>query len=347
MSAEIESLVTDAAARRTGSGTSPMLVALAVLALVTAAHAQWRIGRMSDSLETAQAQIIELRGLRVALATQQSEAAARLETSLTGLRAELTGLRELPSQVEELSRSQAELRARTETPQRAWVRAEALYLLELAGRRLELEGDVRTAMVAMESADARLATLHDPGVSAVRSELAKELTALRAAPQPDVAAIVTRIGAVESRAKTLPVLGIPITKGQRADAELTGLGPFERAWLRISTATRDLLSLRRVEPMNARLVTQEEEALRRQHLELLLVAARIAAMQGNAAAYSQALKSAIEWVDQCFDARSQAVRAARREVDELGTMTVAAPRPPIGAAAQMLRRLTQGGAAQS
>jgi hypothetical protein len=83
MSAEIESLVTDAAARRTGSGTSPMLVALAVLALVTAAHAQWRIGRMSDSLETAQAQIIELRGLRAVLATQQSEAAARLETSLT------------------------------------------------------------------------------------------------------------------------------------------------------------------------------------------------------------------------------------------------------------------------
>ena len=93
--------------------------------------------------------------------------------------------------------------------------------------------------------------------------------------------------------------------------ELTGLGPFERAWLRISTATRDLLSLRRVEPMNARLVTQEEEALRRQHLELLLVAARIAAMQGNGAAYSQEHKSAIEWIDQCFDARSQAVRAAR------------------------------------
>jgi len=87
--------------------------------------------------------------------------------------------------------------------------------------------------------------------------------------------------------------------------------------------------------------------LRRQHLELLLVAARIAAMQGNGAAYSQALKSAIEWIDQCFDARSQAVRAARKEVNELGTMTVAAPRPPIGAAVQMLRRLTQGGAAQS
>jgi len=347
MSAEIESLVTDAAARRTGSGTSPMLVALAVIALIAAAYAHWRIGRLSDSLDVAQAQIVELQGLRAVLAAQQSEASARLETSLTDLRAELTGLRELPSQVEELGRSQAELRARTETPQRAWVRAEALYLLELAGRRLDLEGDLRTAIVAMESADARLATLHDPAVSAVRSELAKELAALRAAPQPDVGAIVTRIGAVESRAKTLSVLGIPITKGQRADADLTGVGPFERAWRRISIATRDLLSLRRVEPMNARLVTQEEEALRRQHLELLLVGARIAAMQGNAAGYRQALRSAAEWIDQCFDARSQAVRAARQEIGELGAMPVAAPRPTIGAAAQMLRRVTQGGAAPS
>ena len=44
------------------------------------------------------------------------------------------------------------------------MRAEALYLLELAERRLKLEGDVNTAIVAMESADARLATINDPAV---------------------------------------------------------------------------------------------------------------------------------------------------------------------------------------
>jgi hypothetical protein len=43
-------------------------------------------------------------------------------------------LREIPAQLDEVGRTVEELRAHTESPERAWVRAEALYLLELATR---------------------------------------------------------------------------------------------------------------------------------------------------------------------------------------------------------------------
>jgi uncharacterized protein HemX len=338
MSAEIESLVTDDAARRAGRGTSPMLVVVAVLALLVALYAHLRLGRIASAVETAQADLAQLQGTRVQLASQQSALSSRIDTSLTELRAELKAFRELPAQVDELSRSQAELRARTEAPQRAWVRAEALYLLDLAGRRLDLEGDIRTAIVAMETADARLATLKDASLAGVRAELGRELDRLRAAPLPDVPAVLLRLGAVEARVAMLPVTGIPVSEGRRAIPQ-PDERPLARAWRRISTAMRDLFSLRRVDQVTARLVTQEEESLRRQHLELLLAGARIAAMQNDAAAYTQSLRAASQWLEQYFDAQSETVAAARTELDALAKMSVQAPHPTIGAAAQLLRRL--------
>jgi uncharacterized protein HemX len=339
MSAEIESLVTDDAARRARRGTSTMPVALAVLALLIAAYAHVRLGRIASSVEAAQAELAQLQGTRVQLASQQSSLASQVEASLDQLRSDLRGLRELPAQVDELSRSQAELRARTDAPQRAWVRAEALYLLELASRRLDLEGDIRTAIVAMETADARLATLKDPALAGVRAELGRELDSLRAAPLPDVPAVLLRLGAVEARVAMLPVTGIPVSEGRRA-APTPDERPFARAWRRISTAMHDLFSLRRVDQVTTRLVTQEEESLRRQHLELLLAGARIAAMQNDAAAYTQSLRAASQWLEQYFDPRSETVVAARTELEALASMSVQAPRPAIGTAAQLLRRLT-------
>ena len=339
MSAEIESLVTDDAARRAGGRTSPLLVVIAVLALLLAIYAHIRLGRALDALSSTDARIVELQAVRAQLASQQGALANRLHTDVESLRSDLQSLRELPAQVDELSRAQAELLARTEAPQRAWVRAEALYLLELAGRRLDLESDVRTATVAMEAADARLATLKDPALNAVRAQLAKELDALRAAPLPDLSAVLLRVGAVEARVALLPVTGIPVSEGRRASTPAAE-GPLGRAWRRVTTAVHDLFSLRRVDQVTARLVTQEEESLRRQHLELLLAAARIAAMQSDAAGYTQALSSAQQWIDQYFDPRSAAVGAAREEIERLGEMTVQAPHPSIGTAAQMLRRVT-------
>jgi uncharacterized protein HemX len=251
--------------------------------------------------------------------------------------------------VGELGQTVAELRARAETPQRAWVRAEALYLLELAGRRLRFEHDVPTAIAAMESADARLATVADPAVAEVRNQLARELASLRAVRTPDVGAVVARIATLQEQSGDLRVLGTPIANTRRADTDsgkgaATGDGAsgWERAIRRMADAWRDLFSLRKVEPSRARLVTREEESLRRQHLELLLFSARVSALQQDRAAYQQALRAANDWLERFFDTRDPAVAAAMAELGQLGSIDVDPARPEIGAAALLLQRVIGG-----
>ena len=342
MSAEIESLSTDVNARRPGRGANPMLVAFAVLGVLLALYANWRIGRHDDRYDRLRSQIAEMRATQDKLDGRLQWLTADLESSRATWRNELRGLREVPAQVEELGRGVEELRARTESPQRAWVRAEALYLLELGQRRIELEGDVETAIAAMESADARLATLNDPAVRDVRAKLALELTALRAVRVPDIAEVLTRIGRLEDEVPGLPVIGMPASQARRDKPQAEAPGVFERAWRRIRQALHDVVSLRRIEPATARLVTQEEESLRRQHLELLLFGARVAAMQPDGAAYAQSLRAADAWLQQYFDTARPEVEAASRELAALELTIIEPPLPAIGDAGRLLQGVIRG-----
>lgn len=345
MPAEIESLTTEMSSRRAGSGVSPMLVALVVLGLLLAVYAHWRFGQFDDRIDRLRGQVAGLRGEQDRLASQMQSLQVRLQATQDSWRSELRGLREIPAQLGELGQSVEELRTRTEAPQRAWVRAEAMYLLQLAERRLDLEHDVPTAIIAMESAAARLATLNDPAVTEVRRQLAQEIAALRAVPVPDLPGMLVRVARVEDMAPSLPVLGMPVAQGHRTTADAQSRGPFERTLRRISQAMRDLVSLRRIEPATARLVTQEEESLRRQHLELLLFAARVAAMQSDRAAYLQSLRAAEAWLAQFFDTATPEVSTAQTEIAALAGIDIDPPLPEIGAAGRLLQRVIGGGPA--
>ena len=344
MSAEIESLSTDLNSRRPGRGASPMLVALAALGLLLAAYAHWRIGQYDARYDRLRNQIADLRGVQDRLGGRLQSLAADLESSRATWRNELRGLREVPAQVNELGRSVEELRTRTESPQRAWVRAEALYLLELAERRLELEGDVETAIVAAESADARLATLDDPGLREVRAKLSGEIAALRAVPLPDLADVMSRIDRLEGAVPGLPVIGMPVSEVRRTRPEPAVEGALQRAWRRVSQAARDLVTLRRIEPATARLVTQEEDLLRRQHLELLLFSARIAAMRPDGAAFGQSLRAAGAWMGQYFDTARPEVAAALEDIAALGEVNIDPDLPSVGEARRLLQSVIRGSA---
>jgi uroporphyrin-3 C-methyltransferase len=341
MTNEIESLTTDMNSRRNGSSVSPMLFAVGGLALLLAAYAHWRFSQFDERIDRLRGQVIELRAGQNRLAGRIGAVDVQLQQANDQVRSQIRLLREVPTQMGELGQSVAELRARTDAPQRSWVRAEALYLLELGARRLRLEHDVPTAIAALESADARLATVSDPAVTEVRAQLARELAALRAVDVPDISSVLSRLAAVESAAADFRVLGVPVAKARRLDQTDTEAaeGSFDRATRRLRQAWRDLFSYRRVDPSRSRLVTDEEESLRRQQFELQLFAARIAAMQQDRQGYAQALQSATELLDRSFDKHDEAVSAARAEIAQLAVIDVDPTTPEIGAAAQLLQRV--------
>ena len=193
--------------RRRTHSFSRFTTAVAVLAFAIAGYSLWLLDDTRDRLNELNRQIGELTTGRAALQSEVRALAEREQLARRSLEERLAALNDTPKQLQEFGIALEELRGRAEGPERAWSRAEAYFLMEYAQRRLALDRDVDTAIIALEAADSLLASLRDPSVGGVRQQLARELQALRTVRRPDIAGILARLTDAEERAASAPVLG--------------------------------------------------------------------------------------------------------------------------------------------
>jgi uroporphyrin-III C-methyltransferase len=321
---------------------SRLTTAIAVLALATAGYALWRLDAARDRLDAVNDLVRTLEADRAVLRTELKALGSRERQARRELDRRLDALSEAPQRLQELSSAVEELRGRAAGPERAWSRAEALFLLELAQRRLALERDVETAVVALEAADARLASLRDPSFVLVRQQIARDLQALRAVPQPDVAGILARLTTAEDGALHLPVKGIVASERSALDRSALPESALARAWSMIRRTLAGLIVVRPVDDVGGRVVTREEALLRRQHLQLLLFAARTAVTRHDNESYRNSLASARRWLGEFFDLSDPAAQGLLKEIQALEPLDIDPPLPEIGDATRALRRLTPG-----
>jgi uroporphyrin-3 C-methyltransferase len=318
---------------------SRFTTAIAVLALATAGYALVRLDATRDKLETMNGAVQAAGAERDLMRAEAKSAASRERQGRRDLGRRLDELNDAPKQLQELASSVEELRGRAEGPERAWSRAEALFLLELAQRRLNLDRDVETAIVALESADVRLASLRDPAFAPVRREIAKELQALRAVRQPDTTGILSRLSSAEERAASAPVKGILVTEREAFDRSKLPDGMFARARAIIGQTLANLIVVRKVDNLAGSVITAEEALLRRQHLQLLLFAARTAVARHDEEGYRTALAGARRSLGDFFDLSTPAVQALLAEVQALEPIDVDPTLPAISGSANALRRM--------
>lgn len=318
---------------------SRLTTALAVLAFAIAAYALWRMDAMRDRLDEVQAITRTQESERALLRAELRSLEEREQHARRELELGLNELSEVPRQVQELANITEELRGRAQGPERAWSRAEAMYLLELAQRRLALNQDVETAIVALDAADARLAALRDSTFSSVRARIARDLQALRAVNLPDTTGIIARLASLEERAPHLPVKGILVTERSRTTDDELPTSFFPRAWAKLKQSLGNLVRVREVDARAGGIVTQEEALLRRAHLQLLLFSARSAVARLDAQAFTNALSAARIWMREYFDLQDPAVQAALKEVQALEPIQIRPALPDLSSSSAALRRL--------
>ena len=316
---------------------SRLTTAIAVLALATAAYAVWRLDSARDRLDGAADLIGKLQTEQATLRAELKSQANRERAARRELDRRLDVLDGTPKQVQELSTALEELRGRAEGPERAWSRAEAYFLIELAQRRLSLDRDVQTAMTALQSADTRLAALRDPAVSDVRHRLASDIQALQSVQQPDVTGILARLNSAEEKAARAPMRGIVTIERAKQENPLPE-GALARAWAIIGNAIKGLVSVRKIDENGRSVITLEEQALRRQHLQLLLFSARTAVVRHDSASYRSALASARQWMGEFFDLSDPKATALLDEIRTLELIDIDPALPDVSGAASALQK---------
>jgi uroporphyrin-III C-methyltransferase len=318
---------------------SRFTTAIAVLALATSIYSLLRIDSTRDRLDRTNDAARQLEAERAQLRADLKSLGNRQRTAARDLDRRVDVLEDMPKQVQELVLSLEELRGRAEGPERAWSRAEAMFLLELAQRRLTLDRDVQTAVVALESADERLASLRDQSFAPVRQQIARELQALRSVRQPDSIGILTRLASAEEQAVNLPIKGVLTTERRSADRAELPEGMFARAWAMARSTLANLIVVRQVDDRAGSIVTVEEAQVRRQHLQLLLFAARTAVARHDAAGYRTALAGARRWLGDFFDLSSPAAQALLKQIQDLEPVDIDPRLPDISGSSRALQRL--------
>lgn len=221
-----------------------------------------------------------------------------------------------------------------------WVLAEIEGILVTASQQLQLAGNVRAALIALEAADKRLQRVDRPHLIPLRRLIDRDIQRLRALPAVDVPALTFRLDAVVAAVDKLP-----LSSEQRPSeapvpvAEVRPAGFWSRLGGEVWRDLRDLVRVRVASAPEAPLLAPEQSYFVRENLKLKLLSARLALLARDEAVFRDDLRTASKWLDQYFDTRSKAGAAAAASLKQLGESELAIQLPDIADSLEAARSL--------
>ena len=223
-----------------------------------------------------------------------------------------------------------------------WLIAEADYLVRMAGRKLWLENDVRTAILLLVNADKRLKSLADPSVLPVRANLAEDIQTLQQLNPVSQSSIALALTGMIAQIDKLPL--DTFEKPEDANAEDTTLSESADDWQENlakvwRSLVNDFLTIKTIEGPVEPVLSLEAQFLAKEQLRLQLMHAQTAALQGDAGLYNQSLQYAQTLIIEKFDTEKSQVTGFVDALQNLIATDVSRPIPTELASQKPLERL--------
>jgi uroporphyrin-3 C-methyltransferase len=316
---------------------APLLVLIALALAVGLSSLFWldarqRIGATQEELARRLRDIeADAREARSAArqaqeASRDSQAkAAQLETRLAESQSQQLALEAL---YQDLSRNRDE-----------WQLAEIEQVLAIASQQLQLAGNVRAGLLALQMAEARLARADRPQFVPIRRALARDIDRLKSLPAVDFAGMSARIEGLIAAADSLP-LAFDERAERPAPARETAVG--ERGFLARLAADvwnelRQLVVVRRMDKSEPPLLPPSQAYFLRENLRLRLFNARLSLLTRDEAGYREDLRAAQAWIQRYFDGRSRQTADALAQLKGLSSATVSFEMPTISESLDAVR----------
>ncbi len=223
-----------------------------------------------------------------------------------------------------------------------WLIAEADYLVRMAGRKLWLENDVRTAILLLVNADKRLKSLADPSVLPVRANLAEDIQTLQQLNPVSQSSVALALTGMIAQIDKLPL--DTFEKPEDANAEDTTLSESSDDWQENlakvwRSLVNDFLTIKTIEGPVEPVLSLEAQFLAKEQLRLQLMHAQTAALQGDAGLYGQSLQYAQMLIIEKFDTEKSQVTGFVDALQNLIATDVSRPIPTELASQKPLERL--------
>jgi len=356
---EVE-ILSDSPVRRRGQRLPLILATVALVAVAAGLLFGYRYwSQMEQTLTQLDAALQDANRQQEELAQQLQRAQRETQAQQQAIKAQEQALSEQHQRLlaakeesqrngEQLYRSLAEIQTRLGGKEAQWRVAEAEYLLRVANHRLNLVGDVATALEALKAADERLGATGDPGWAPVRDLIAREITQLTALPKVDLAGISAELVALAEQVDRLPLQneGVPLVAERATAADEPALAAndefnLEQALDDLWQGLKTMMVIRHHDKPVAAMLPPEHRYFLLQNLRLKLEAAKAALMGRNQSLYEDNLSAAAAWADTYFATDDPAVSGFRQQLDGLAKRDVAPALPDISASLRELQARRQ------
>jgi uroporphyrinogen III methyltransferase / synthase len=317
---------------------APLLLLLAIVLATALSGAFWLDAR--QRLSATQDELARrLRDMEVdsrearAVARQAQEAQRESQAKVGQLEARLAESQSqqlaLEALYQELSRNRDE-----------WQLAEIEQVLAIASQQLQLAGNVRAALLALQLAEARLARTDRPQFLPVRRALARDIERLKALPALDLPGMTMRLDTLVAQVDALPLAFDE--RGERIGAPKEPAPPPERGfWARLGAEVwselRQLVVVRQVNNPEPPLLPPSQAYFLRENLRLRLLNARLTLLTRDEAGYREDLRVAQRWIQRYFDPRARQTVDALNQLKQLSSATISFEMPTISESLEAVR----------
>src|SRR5207247_2447906 len=221
-----------------------------------------------------------------------------------------------------------------------WQLAEIEQVLAIGSQQLQLAGNIRAALLALQLAEARLARADRPQFVPIRRALARDLERVKALPAVDIAGMSARLNSLVAAVDSLPLAfderseREPAAKSGPADAER---GFWSRLGSEIRSELRSLVVVRQVNTPDPPLLPPTQAYFLRENLRLRLLNARLSLLMRDEAGYREDMRAAQAWVRRSFDTRSKQTADALAQLRALSSAYLRFEMPSISESLEAVR----------
>jgi uroporphyrin-3 C-methyltransferase len=215
--------------------------------------------------------------------------------------------------------------------------AEVEQILMIGSQQLTLAGNVKAALIALDSADNRLQRADSAQFTAIRRAIRRDLERLKALPYVDVDGMSVRLDALAQEVQSLPLAmeerptedRPPVAKPQQSLASrLAG-----EAWHELQNAIR----IERIDHQDVPLLSPSQAFFLREALRLRLISARVSLLAHEEGSFKADTRQCAQWLQQYFNGRDRKVTQALATLRQISAAEINIEIPDISSSLDAVR----------
>lgn len=303
-----------------------IVIAIALFALAW----QWlntrhRFNDIEKSLSIKLEQFEAMNEQSLTLAKQAEERAAQANARTIMLEQRLAESRDQQEALQTLYTQLAENRESTAV-------AEVEQLLTIASQQLQLNSNVKSALLALQAAQKRLEPLDLPRAIQLRETLAIEIESLREVPQLDVVNLSAQLTQLSELCGKLPLISErqPTLNASKQQTETLSSTNGLTHWLQpLWEDIKNLITVERIDQPEPPLLASDQAFYLRENIRLRLLTARIALLQHDETTYKADLNMVKSWLMTYFDTKHPDTIKAMQLVKKLAGQKISMTLPQL------------------